>query len=61
LVEGKQVVVRGLQSITDRMKGSCAGTLSGWNITFPSAKIGCSTFTLAELEQIVSTYNELNK
>lgn len=32
-----------------------------WKITFPSVKIGCSTFTVAELEQIVETYNELNK
>lgn len=32
-----------------------------WGFRFPSVKIGCSTFTLAELEQVVSTYNELTK
>lgn len=36
-------------------------TLGDWKVSFPSVKIGCSTFTLAELEQIVETYNELNK
>lgn len=32
----------------------------GWNISYPLIQIGCSKFTLKELQKIVTTYDEFN-
>lgn len=56
---GRNVDINRLTELISIMKGK--GTISAWSIQYPITKIGCSTFTLAELEQIVETYNELNK
>lgn len=57
--EGKEVNYTQLNNLIKNMNNS--GNINSWVVSFPAVKIGCSVFTLAELEQVVETYNELNK
>lgn len=56
---GREVGIEYLVSLLENMKRYA--NISNWDVSFKEVKIGCSTFTLVELEQIVETYNELNK
>jgi len=57
--EGHVGTVDEVKLLTKRMKPT--GCVSGWEISFPSIKIGCSTFTLDELKQIVTAHDKLNQ
>lgn len=59
---GKEVRYGCITNLVSNMKlQDLSFSHTDWKVSFPSVKIGCSTFTLSELEQIVETYNELNK
>jgi hypothetical protein len=59
-VEGKELRIDELRSLLEVMNGENCFDADGWDVTFSSAKIGCCTFTKAELQLILNTYDTLN-
>ena len=57
--EGKSGTIKMVKQLIDGMQRG--QSVSGWEITYPNIKIGCSTFTLNELKQIVTAHDKLNE
>lgn len=56
--QGKTIKIELLKEIYEDMVDNVFyENNTGWEISFPSVKIGCSTFTAQEISQIISTYN----
>jgi len=55
---GREFNISWIKAVLGNMKGGFCGDFAYY---CPKITIGCSTFTLAELEQVIETYNELNK
>lgn len=57
-VEGSNIDIEDLDELWNSMNND--GTIARWDITYPSVKLGYTTFTKEEIKQVIDTYNELN-
>lgn len=55
----KNINIDEIKVIWNTMRGG--RSIAGHAITTSSIKIGCTTFTLEEIEKVIETYNKLNK
>lgn len=58
--EGKQILLKPIQMLANINNNLAIKTMNNWDISIPFIKIGCSTFSIAELRVVLNTYNRLN-
>lgn len=56
-----EVTIESLKNLQKKMRAGIDDRIGCWDVTIPSVKIGCCTFTKEEIDTIISTYDKLNK
>lgn len=49
-----------LKTLQNVMYGKISNKVGEWEIEFPQVKLGCTIFTLVELDKVIEEYNKLN-